>query len=294
MKYLLTLLVFFLLSLTTTGRAAERMTFDGALRTYEIHGATPGMPRPLILALHGNLGSGAQFERSAGWARVAARHGVVVALPDGLNRAWADGRNNAERKGRLPPAGTNDVAFVSALAEKLVADGIADHKRLYLAGVSNGGMMTYRLLCERPDLFAAGAAVIAVLTDDAAARCKPQRAVPLLVINGTADRLIPWSRSATYMGTEATLAHFRRLNGCGDTFETRAYPDTDRTDRSTVTRLHFTCPKGADVDLIRVDGGGHQWPSRVRPPRLELILGPANRDIEASEEIWAFLQRFSR
>lgn len=292
MTRLLTILSVLLAS--TGAQAAERFKFNGIERTYEVVGATAGQPRPLILALHGTLGTGARFERIGAWGAFAARAGVTVVLPDGLNTAWADGRTAGEIKGRAAPAGTDDVAFLASLAEKLVADRIADGKRLYVTGASNGGMMTYRLLCDRPDLFAAGAAAIAVLTDGAAARCMPRRPVPILVLNGTADRIVPWDRSGTYMGTEATLAHFRKLNGCTDRATPVALPDIDTTDNSSVTRISFACPAGTAVELLRVDGGGHQWPTRASPSRLEFFLGTRNRDIESADEIWAFLKRFTR
>jgi polyhydroxybutyrate depolymerase len=293
MKHVLTLVFFILLTLATT-QAGERITVGATTRTYELYGATAGGPRPLILALHGNLMSGAKFERTGAWATFSAKHRVAVALPDGLNTAWADGRATAEIKGRSPPAGTDDVGFLTALVERLVTTGVADPKRIYVAGASNGGMMTYRLLCERPDMFAAGAASIAVLTDSVAARCKPSKPMPILILNCTADGITPWARSGTYMGTEATLAHFRRANRCSDTAETETLPDLEPSDRSTVTRVSYDCPRGADVALLRINGGGHQWPSRLSPPRFEMFLGPRNRDIEGADEVWAFFQRFSR
>lgn len=293
MKFCLTIAFFLLLSFETT-QAGERIVVGNTVRTFELYGATAAEPRPLILALHGNLMSGAQFERTGAWAAFSAKHRVAVALPDGLNTAWADGRVGAEIKGKSPPAGTDDVAFLGALVEKLVADGVADRKRIYVTGASNGGMMTYRMLCERPDLFAAGAASIAVLTDTRVPRCKPSRAIPILIMNGTADRIIPWERTGPYLGTEATLAHFRRANGCSDKVDMQALPDLDATDRSTVTRHTYACPAGADVVLLRIEGGGHQWPSRISPPRFETFLGPRNRDIEGADEVWAFFQSFSR
>ena len=294
MRYTLTVLFFFLLAMATNVRAAEQMSVNGVARSFELIGAKAREPRPLIVALHGNRGTGAQFGRWANLQALADRHGLVIALPDGLNNAWADGRTAAEIRGKAPPAGTDDVAFLSALAEKLVADKVADRKRLYITGASNGGMMTYRMMCERPDLFAAGAGVIAVLTDGGIAGCKPGKSVPMLIMNGTEDRILHWARSGTYAGTDATVAHFRALNGCTDKAATQAYPDLDASDNSRVTRLAYTCPQGADVVLYRVDGGGHHWPSRANQARFEFILGPRNRDIEAGEEIWAFFKRFSR
>lgn len=290
----LIILIFFLLAMGTA-HAAERLTVGRTQRTYDLIGATPGQPKPLIIALHGNKGRGAQFASYGKWAELAAGQKVVIALPDGLNKAWRDGRAGAEIRGNQPPTGTDDVAFLVTLAERLVADGIADRKRLYATGISNGGMMTFRLLCERPDLFAAGAAVIASLTETMLAACKPSRPVPVLIMNGTDDKLVPHERQqGGYIGTRATAAFWQEVNGCTGIADERRRPDLDTSDKSTVTRIAFGCPVGQDVVVYRVDGGGHQMPSRSGAGSLEFLLGPRNRDIEGAEEIWAFLSRFSR
>ena len=284
-----------LLLTAATANAGERLTVGGIVRTYELISATPGRAKPLIIALHGNKGTGAQFASYGKWAELAARSGVLIALPDGLNKAWRDGRAVAELRGNQTPPGTDDVAFIVMLAERLVAEGLADRKRLYVAGISNGGMMTFRLLCDRPDLFAAGAAVIASLTETSLAGCKPSQPVPVLIMNGTEDKLVPHERQqGGYLGTVATAAFWQKINGCTGMADERRLPDLDTADKSTVTRIAYGCPAGRDVVVYRVDGGGHQMPSRTGAGILEFLLGPRNRDIEAAEEIWAFVSRFSR
>ena len=54
------------------------------------------------------------------------------------------------------------------MIEKLIADGTADAKRIYITGVSNGGAMTMTMICARAELFAAAASVIINLTDESA------------------------------------------------------------------------------------------------------------------------------
>ena len=49
----------------------------------------------------------------------------------------------------------------------------------------------------------------------------------------------------------------------------------------------------AAVELYRMNGGGHTWPSGIQYLPVRLI-GPVNRDINGSETIWSFLSRFSR
>src|SRR4051794_31870140 len=120
---------------------------------------------PLVIVLHGNTQTGADMITRTAWPTVARRENFAVVFPDGLNHSWADLRPNNMRAGRIPPHGTDDIAFIVKLVEKLVADGSADPKRIYVTGISNGGAMTMTLVCKRADLFTAAASVIMNLTE---------------------------------------------------------------------------------------------------------------------------------
>ena len=161
------------------------------------------------------------------------------------------------------------------------------------------------LVCKRTDLFAAAASVIMNLTDQSAGQCRPSRPVPMLMMNGTADPLVPYlggrgtSRFAVsgFWSTERTLAFWRRVNGCEEQDATAAdLDDRDTTDHSTVTQISSNCPHGRDVVLYRINDGGHRMPGNspdVRLPRMvNYFLGPQNHDIDGAETIWAFFRKF--
>ena len=145
-----------------------------------------------MIVLHGNTQTGADMVTRTAWPMVAKREGFAVVFPDGLNHSWADLRPNKLRAGRVPPHGTDDVAFIAKLVEKFVADGSIDAKRIYVTGISKGGAMTMTLICKRADLFAAAASVIMNLTDAIRQSVPSVAAVPMLMMNGTADPLVPY------------------------------------------------------------------------------------------------------
>jgi polyhydroxybutyrate depolymerase len=264
-------------------------------------------PSPLVLVLHGGLQQGADMMRITGWSDVARREGLAVVYPDALNRVWADLRLPTERAARVPPAGTDDVAFLAALIERFVASGVADAKRIYVTGVSNGGAMTFSMVCKHADLFAAAATIIMNLTDGIAARCHPERPVPMLIMNATADPLVAYEggRGTSCFAvpdvwpTSATVDFWRKVNGCEPSDGAITdLPHRDAADRSTVTRVASLCPQGRDVVLYRINGGGHRWPSLTKNtplPRLaDRLFGLQNHDIDAAIETWSFLKRYSR
>jgi polyhydroxybutyrate depolymerase len=284
--------------------AAETIEIGGTARTFLAQ--FPDLkPAPLGIVLHGNTQTGADMKTRTAWPLVANRERFGVIFPDGLNHAWADLRPDTKRADRVPPKGTDDTGFIVRLIEKYVADGSADPKRIYVTELSNGGAMTITLVCARADLFAAAASVIMNLTDEVAAACHPSQPVPILMMNGTADPLIPFeggkgaSRFAVngFWPAMKTLAFWRKLNGCeiGDGAVTDL-EDRDQEDQSTVTRIESRCPPARDVVLYRVNGGGHRMPGLFSDARFARIasafLGPQNHDIDGAETIWAFFRKF--
>jgi polyhydroxybutyrate depolymerase len=283
---------------------ADTLDVGGVTRTFTAQ-LPDTKPAPLVIVLHGNTQTGADMAERTSWPQVAKREHFGVVFPDGLNRAWADLRPSSKRAGLAPPEGTDDAAFIVRLAEEFIADGVADPKRVYVTGLSNGAAMTMAMICERADLFAAAASVIINLTDESASACHPSRPVPFLMMNGTADPLIPYqggrgtSRFAVdgFWSTEKTLEFWRRANGCEirDAGVTDL-EDRDKTDQTTVTRIESHCPPGRDVVLYRVNNGGHRMPGGFADARftrlVNFLFGPQNHDIDGAETIWAFFKRF--
>ena len=286
--------------------SAETLSVGGVKRTYEIQ-LPVARPAPLVIVLHGNAEEGHAMREHTAWPDVARREQFGVVFPDGLNHAWADMRSSGERAGASPPAGTDDTAFIVELTEKLILDGVADPKRIYITGVSNGGAMTMTLACQRPELFAGAASVIMGLTESMANACRPSKPIPMLMMNGTDDPLVNFdggrgrARIAVSGALSATdtLSFWRRADGC-DAKDARNtdLPDVDRNDHSTVTRIDSHCPATVDVVLYRINGGGHRMPGYNADARLpkvvDRVLGPQNRDIDGAQTIWDFFKRFER
>ncbi|PJG52446.1 polyhydroxybutyrate depolymerase [Bradyrhizobium forestalis] len=283
---------------------ADTIDVNGVKRSYTAQ-LPAKRPAPLVIVLHGKTQRGADMITRTAWPQVAKREDLAVVFPDGLNNAWADARTKAGPALRGPPAGTDDIAFIAKLVEKLVADGTADAKRVFVAGVSNGGAMAMTMACARADLFVAAASLIMNLTDEAAVTCHPSRPLPMLLMNGTADPLVPYEggRGSSYFAadgfwsTDETLAFWRRLNGCEtDDAGVTDMPDRASADQSTVTRIGSRCPTGHDVVLYRINHGGHRMPGFAPDARFPKVarslLGSQNGDIDGAETIWTFFSQF--
>ena len=66
-----------------------------------------------------------------------------------------------------------------------------DPKRIYLTGLSLGGEAIYRLAIHKPDTFAAIAPLSAGLEDDQIAQLSRIKILPVWVIHGENDTVIP-------------------------------------------------------------------------------------------------------
>jgi polyhydroxybutyrate depolymerase len=282
-------------------------------------------PLPAVFVLHGALGTGSVVRRQLRMDDVARREGFIVVYPDGLRRGWNDGRTQRGLwRGRGGRA--NDVDFLTHAARRLIRLGIADPARIYLTGVSNGGMMSLRMACEAPPLFAGIAPVIASMPVGLSQRCRPERAVPMLLINGTADPLVPYFGGKVgfnggldgvmgeVLATAETVAFWRGVNGCSDRALHSRGPDKSPAHADSNTRgstrgntrgttggdptrsevlLYRDCRSGAPVALVRIEGGGHRIPGREdrRHPWLDRQLGPQSHDFETADVVWQFFVR---
>ncbi|HZU98352.1 MAG TPA: PHB depolymerase family esterase [Planctomycetota bacterium] len=255
-------------------------------RTYRLHrppGAQPGSPLPLVLVLHGAGATGEMTEALTKFDAVADANTFVVAYPDGLRRLW------------LYTPHSYDVAFIDSLIGTLVAEKVADPKRVYATGISNGAYLSNRLACDLPDRIAAVAPVSGTILKAIAEHEKPGRAVPVLYFHGTEDRIVGYdgtdflSKRESSLSAESLAAWWAKRNGCAsDPTVEKLTKDPDAPTR--VERWTYAAgDAGAEVVFMKIEGGGHTWPGGAFQP--ERLLGKVSREINASELIWAFFLR---
>jgi len=295
----LALLVLFM---PTPSHAENIIAPDGLKRSYSltIPEKTNGKRVPVLFVLHGGGGSGNQIHKSLSYDAFAQRQGFIIVYPDGLERHWNDGRKDSQTPffKKVTP---DDVGFLRAIADKLIADGRADAARIMVTGISNGGMMTQRLMCDASDVFSAGASIIAGLPTSLKG-CQPSHPRPLLLINGDNDPLMPWNgggvgfrgvRGTVLSGPE-TFAHWQHAYGCTGPVISTPMRDRNRRDQSHPILMRAqTCAQGSKVHMVRIYGGGHNVPGVKKKGRRgkfrKKLLGPTNMDFEAQKMVVSFL-----
>ena len=126
---------------------------DNLKRTFNIHIPSfynKSVQVPLVIALHGRGGNGWSMIllTRKGFNKLADKDGFIMVYPDGIELNWNDGRMDEEANDRAHRENIDDVGFISALIDTMIKDYNINPKRVYVTGISNGAIMSYRLACE--------------------------------------------------------------------------------------------------------------------------------------------------
>lgn len=259
--------------------------------------ATLPAPAPVVIVLHGSLGSAEQMMEAThyGFNVLAERDGFIAVYPNGVDRHWNDCRASADYAANK--YNVDDVGFLAAMLDTLAAEYAIDRNRVYVTGLSNGGHMAYRLALEAPELIAGIAPIAASLPVAENLGCASTGiAMPTLMINGTADSVNPYEGGlVTVLGNASrgavrssmdTARYWASLAGHSDDGELHDWPQREADAVTSVTSTHWHAPGRAPVVLVTVENGGHTIPHPVhRQPRL---LGTTSNEFDAIELIWSF------
>lgn len=273
---------------------------DGRERVYWLYvppDRDPAQPAPLVLVLHGGGGTGDGMEKltRSGFHDLADRDGFIVAYPQGVDNHWNDGRPLEDTAAQ---ENIDDVGFIAALIDHLAAEYNLDRTRVYATGISNGGLMSFRLACDLTDQIAAVAPVTANFSTALAARCAPSRPIAVLILNGTEDPLVRWEGGAitvlhstrgTVLSVDETVAQWVALDGCPAAPTITRLPDTVSDGTSVRRERYAPCAGDTVVELITVEGGGHTWPNGYQYLPTWMV-GRTSEEIDGAAVIWAFFQ----
>jgi polyhydroxybutyrate depolymerase len=284
----------------TPGDYTQTITVAGVQRSYLLHvppSYSAASAMPAVVLLHGGQGSAATIGNitgAGGFVGLADRNNFIVITPDSVAGNWDDGRDTITTR-------TNDVAFIAAALDAVALTYRLDKTRVYATGISNGGMMSFRLGCELAERFAAIATVAANMPVSLSTVCNPSKPMPLAMFSGTADPLMPYAGGSIPLGVGGTVlsasasANFW-LNKNGNTAAAQAsrLPDTDVSDGMTTDLFTYgSAGSAGELAFYRINGGGHTWPGGTQYTS-EALIGGVTKDFSANNALWAFFARHTR
>ena len=259
------------LALPAIAQVNGTITHDGLTRnhiTYVPTGYVPGTTVPLVFVMHGFTQSAEAIMNVTGFNALAEEQGFIVAYPNGVNNGW-------NTSSPFPGGSTaDDVGYIGALRDTLVAQFSIDTTRIYATGFSAGGYMSHKLGCESPKCFAAIASVSGTINNGDVAGCMPQHTPGVLQIHGTSDFIVSYNGSVfSGLGVQAVLDLWTGNLDCATPPVVTPYSS------SVELQLYEPCNGGSIVAHYKIDGGGHTWPTGAT--------------FSATNIIWAFFQGFT-
>ncbi len=266
---------------------------DGRTRSYLLHvpeKAGGREPVALVVALHWEGAEARMMEELTGFSKLADRKGFIVAYPYGTGMlpdrylTW----NAGNCCGFAWENDVDDEGFIKTLVETLSAQYPIDPRRVYLAGISSGGMLAYRVACTWSQRIAAIGVVGAALNNSP---CLPRAPVSVIAFHGTADRTVPYEGGRPEVSYDAygrkdasvagSLAVWIQRDNCP--------AEPWRSQNSRFARdVWGPCLGGTEIILYTLKGGGHGWPGG-QPVRY--LLDDPNTDLIATPLMWEFFEK---
>jgi polyhydroxybutyrate depolymerase len=255
-------------------------------------------PTALVVDLHGYLEGAHLHETNSQLGAFGTTHGFVTLTPQG--------------SGDVAPGwdvepGSRDTHYVNDLIDEAERTLCVDEHRVYLAGYSNGAFLASTLVCTDARRIAAIATVSGLMDPPG---CKPARPVPIVAFQGTGDEFVAFTgglgaRAKVTSANDGTGRMLGDTSGGQAVARSKSTPEvaaawakrnhctrkaTETSVALDVTLIRYRCPNRADVELYRIEGGGHTWPGSEFSRAIESAVGPTTFSINADDVLWRFFQ----
>jgi len=274
---------------------------DGKKREfrYFIPNHAKGVVLPLIVGLHGGGGNSKRFEKYSRFSELSKKSAsFIVVYPQGYDKHWNDGRDSLDD-------GIDDVEFISRLIDIMPH---VEKEEVYVAGMSNGGLMTQRLACEIPEKLNGVAIVGATMSQLLSQECKIQTPLKTVLFFGDKDTAFldngnlvsPLNQSkvrAKHIGIKNTLKYWSGRNGCETHHVEKELNNYNKKwgkhkDDGTVVFVNEYDGCKSKLRFYDIKGGGHRWPDSEASNgfilRKTFNVGNASHEIDAADEIVNF------
>lgn len=298
-------------------------TWGGDARRYYVHAPqryNPMKSYPVVLNLHGGGGNAVGAAEGTDFNAFADKKGFIAVYPEGTGQkilgkllaTWNGGRCC----GKAAEKNIDDVSFIRQVLDDLKRRYNIDRKRVYVTGISNGAIMAHRLACDLSNQITA---IAPVAGPGIIENCKPERAVPVMIIHGTDDQCALykggqkcggcWQRAISQatglpdrgrgrfacMSVSDQAMTWQKINGCKGGW--------DKTYENGAAQCFTAQGCGMEpVVTCKIHGGGHTWPGAPGPKcdrdtrfckAYIDVVGAISQDLDANEMMWDFFRKYS-
>ena len=273
-----------------TGLFYQTVFFDGLSRSYILYVPSSydeNESSPIVFNLHGGSGTAEEHLNYVSDMRnISDNNNFILVYPQAHSDSngipiWNLGGINSKA------TDVDDVGFISHLINKISEFYSVDSERVYVAGFSNGGYLSFELACKLSSEVAAFASVAGHMFIDTYNDCSPTHPTPFLSINGTEDNYD--GIAGYYLPVDNSNNYWIEFNKTNLVPDVVFLEDQNTSDGSTVEYYSWkNGTNGVEIDHYKVIGGDHSWPSLS----TESYKGKTNGDIDSDNIIWEFFSRF--
>ena len=281
----------------------ESIVVNNQKRTFLIHipsSYESETPVPLVIVLHGGGGNAQNIEDVTGFTIKSEEEGFIVVYPDGTGKldyrllTW----NAGFCCGYALENQIDDVAYIRYLIKHLQSLYSIDSNKIYVTGISNGGMMTYRIASELSDLIAAAAPIAGSIGGQPREQekiwriPKPVNPVSIISFHGMNDTRVPYyggrpienntKGAYSYISVNESISFWIYHNNC------TYVPITNISESGNIiVKTYKEGINHTETVLYTIVNGNHSWPGGKKGYRKgdEPI-----EEISATDIIWEFFK----
>ena len=261
-----------------TGLQTKTFSHDNVNRNYLVYipnSYDSEIDYPLMFLFHGFGGIASQFMNTADMRDLAESKNFIVVYPQGLDLAGTGSHWNCSNPSADNKSDVDDIGFIENLIDQLLIDyPVIDNKRIYAAGYSNGGFMSYYLACNSKK-FAAIGSVAGTMLDDSYQNCNAQFPTAMINIHGTDDFDVPYVGNSYYPSIPDVVDWWNNFN------KTTNLDLLSNQDGTIEQYIYYDDAGDRFVEHIKVIGGGHYWDDKLN-----------YEDKNTSGLIWEFVSNF--
>ena len=243
-----------------TGLQTKTFSHDNVNRNYLIYipdSYDSEIDYPLMFLFHGFGGIASEFINTADMRDLAESKNFIVVYPQGLDLGGTGSHWNCSNPSADNKSDVDDIGFIENLIDQLIVDyPVIDSKRIYAAGYSNGGFMSYYLACNSKK-FAAIGSVAGTMLDDSYQSCDAQFPTAMINIHGTDDFDVPYDGNIYYPSIPEVVDWWKNFN---------TTPNEDlltNQDGSIEQYKYYNDAGDIYVEHIKIIGGGHYWDDKL-------------------------------
>lgn len=228
---------------------------------------------PLVFILHGYTSQAPIIRQYSGFDQISDQENFIVVYVQGTTDAFG---NTGWNVNVVPTFNlVDDVGFFRALIRFFKESYNIDSSKIFSAGMSLGGFMSYRLACELSEINSTGS-----VTGSMAGyyQCNPPKKTSTIHFHGTADSTVPYDGVEWSLSAEDAHNFWKNHNSCNSQTEINL-PDFNGDGKITKRLTSYDCDENKSVELYSLEDEGHIWWNRSW-----------GHDINTSLLIWQFFK----